>query len=58
LLSRTLATLDRDVPLPLALSALEAKDVDVETLMAFAREMEFASFEADVAKFYRIGDAA
>ena len=58
LLSRQLATLDRNVPLPAPLRALEARDVDAASLLDFARHMEFHSFAADVASFYRLGEAA
>ena len=54
LLSRQLATLDRRVPLPLPLKQLEARDVDASRLVAFCREMEFASLGADVEAFYGV----
>lgn len=57
-LSRDLATLDRSVPLPLPLKSLEARDVDAVALLDFARAMEFQSFAADVAAFYRLGEDA
>lgn len=54
LLSRDLVTLDRTLPLPLPLKALEAKDVTVPALLAFCREMEFASLGADIEAFYLV----
>lgn len=54
LLSRDLVTLNRHLPLPLPLKALEAKDVTVGPLLAFCQEMEFASLGADIAAFYQV----
>lgn len=54
LLSRQLVTLIRDVPLPLPLKALEAKDVDAAKLVAFCKQMEFASLGADIEAFYGV----
>lgn len=58
LLSRRLATLDRNVRLPVQLRDLEARDIDAEKLLAFAKSMEFLSFAADVGEFYRLGEMA
>lgn len=54
LLSRQLVTLARDVPLPLPLKALEAKDVDAASLVAFCAQCEFASLGAEVQEFYGV----
>lgn len=54
LLSRDLVTLMRDVPLPLPLKALEARDVDAAALVAFCKHMEFASLGADIEAFYGV----
>lgn len=58
LMSKKLVTLARNLPLPVPLRSIESKDVSAEALVAFARNMEFASFAADVAEFYRIGELA
>lgn len=54
LLSRQLVALIRDVPLPLPLKALEAKDVDAAKLVAFCKQMEFTSLGADIEVFYGV----
>lgn len=53
-LSRQLVTLMRDVPLPLPLKALEAKDVDAGKLVAFCKQCEFASLGAEIQAFYGV----
>lgn len=54
LLSRKLVTLMRDVPLPLPLKALEAKDVDAGRLVEFCAQCEFASLGAEIQTFYGV----
>lgn len=54
LLSRELVTLRDDIPLPVPLDDLGNRTVDIERLLAFAREMEFASFARDVAAHYGV----
>ena len=54
LLSRKLVTLMRDVPLPVPLKALEARDVDAAKLVAFCAQCEFASLGAEVEAFYGV----
>lgn len=54
LLSRALATLSRDVPLPLPLEAIESANIDVNGVLEFARQMEFVSFAADVAAHHGV----
>lgn len=58
ILSKALATLLRDVPLPVPLSGLENRQVDGQGAFEYARRMEMTSLAADLATFYRIGEAA
>lgn len=57
LLSKALATLLCDVPLPVPLAALENRQVAGQGAVDFARRMEMTSLAGDLAAFYRIGEA-
>lgn len=54
ILSRKLATLRHDVPLPISLDGIKSRNVDAKRLLAFAREMEFVAFADAVASYYKI----
>lgn len=55
LLSRKLATLDPNVPLPVPIQDITARAVSVSSLIAYAKAMEFDAFAAEVAEHYRVG---
>lgn len=54
LLSRELARLDRNVPLPLPIDELCTKPIDPKSLLTFTSGMEFASLSADISTYYGV----
>jgi len=57
LLSKQLATIDRNVPIELDVNAMEAGEPDIETLRALFTELEFTSLLKEVLPVAEVSDA-